>query len=186
MGPADRRSRLWLRQGLAAESGAAASIGGAESAGATHPGGHLTQEHDWAGAWGRGGRPAGGNGGDGEPGDRRRHRYRPHPRCAGDGAGGAHDRRRRAPGAARATELARRSATLTAMAVAYIGLGANLGDRLATLRTAVQRLRTFGRVTAVSSLYETEPVGYRAQPRFLNAVVALETALLPADLLRAL
>jgi 2-amino-4-hydroxy-6-hydroxymethyldihydropteridine diphosphokinase len=72
------------------------------------------------------------------------------------------------------------------MAVAYIGLGANLGDRLATLRTAVQRLRTFGRVTAVSSLYETEPVGYQEQPRFLNAVVALETALPPADLLRAL
>ncbi len=72
------------------------------------------------------------------------------------------------------------------MAVAYIGLGANLGDRLATLRTAVQRLRTFGRVTAVSSLYETEPVGYLEQPHFLNAVVALETALPPADLLRAL
>ena len=72
------------------------------------------------------------------------------------------------------------------MAVAYIGLGANLGDRLGTLRTAVQRLRTFGRVTAVSSLYETEPVGYLEQPRFLNAVVALETALPPAGLLRAL
>jgi 2-amino-4-hydroxy-6-hydroxymethyldihydropteridine diphosphokinase len=72
------------------------------------------------------------------------------------------------------------------MAVAYIGLGANLGDRLATLRTAVQRLRTFGRVTAVSSLYETEPVGYLEQPRFLNAVIALETALPPADLLLAL
>jgi 2-amino-4-hydroxy-6-hydroxymethyldihydropteridine diphosphokinase len=72
------------------------------------------------------------------------------------------------------------------MVVAYIGLGANLGDRLATLRTAVQRLRTFGRVTAVSSLYETEPVGYLEQPRFLNAVVELESGLPPADLLRAL
>ncbi len=72
------------------------------------------------------------------------------------------------------------------MATAYIGLGSNLGDRMATLRTAVQRLETLGRITGVSSLYETEPVGYLEQPRFLNAVVALETALAPIDLLRAL
>ncbi len=72
------------------------------------------------------------------------------------------------------------------MATAYIGLGSNLGDRMATLRSAVQRLQTLGRITGVSSLYETEPVGYLEQPAFLNAVVALETALAPVDLLRAL
>jgi 2-amino-4-hydroxy-6-hydroxymethyldihydropteridine diphosphokinase len=72
------------------------------------------------------------------------------------------------------------------MAKAYIGLGSNLGDRMATLRTAVRRLETLGRITGVSSVYETEPVGYLDQPRFLNAVVALETALTPADLLGAL
>jgi 2-amino-4-hydroxy-6-hydroxymethyldihydropteridine diphosphokinase len=72
------------------------------------------------------------------------------------------------------------------MATTYIGLGSNLGDRVATLRTAVQRLETLGGVNAVSSLYETEPVGYVAQSRFLNAAVAFETALTPADLLRAL
>jgi 2-amino-4-hydroxy-6-hydroxymethyldihydropteridine diphosphokinase len=72
------------------------------------------------------------------------------------------------------------------MATAYIGLGSNLGDRMATLRTAIQRLESLGRIAGVSSLYETEPVGYLEQPRFLNAVVALETALAPADLLRAL
>ena len=72
------------------------------------------------------------------------------------------------------------------MATTYIGLGSNLGDRVATLRTAVQRLETLGGVNAVSSLYETEPVGYLEQPRFLNAAVVLETALAPADLLRAL
>jgi 2-amino-4-hydroxy-6-hydroxymethyldihydropteridine diphosphokinase len=72
------------------------------------------------------------------------------------------------------------------MATAYIGLGSNLGDRMATLRTAVQRLETLGRITGVSSLYETEPVGYLQQPRFLNAVVALETGLAPGDLLREL
>src|SRR5215211_6744551 len=72
------------------------------------------------------------------------------------------------------------------MAKAYIGLGSNLGDRMTTLRTAIERFESLGRVTSVSSLYKTEPVGYLEQPSFLNAVVALETALAPADLLRAL
>jgi 2-amino-4-hydroxy-6-hydroxymethyldihydropteridine diphosphokinase len=72
------------------------------------------------------------------------------------------------------------------MATAYIGLGSNLGDRVAMLRTAVERLDTLGRITGVSSLYETEPVGYLEQSRFLNAVVALETSLAPVDLVQAL
>jgi 2-amino-4-hydroxy-6-hydroxymethyldihydropteridine diphosphokinase len=54
------------------------------------------------------------------------------------------------------------------------------------LRAAIQRLETLGRITGVSSLYETEPVGYLAQPSFLNAVVALDTDLTPGGLLRAL
>lgn len=72
------------------------------------------------------------------------------------------------------------------MATASIGMGANLGDRAATLREAVSRLARLGCITAVSSLYETDPVGYREQPPFLNAVVALETALAPTDLFHAL
>jgi 2-amino-4-hydroxy-6-hydroxymethyldihydropteridine diphosphokinase len=72
------------------------------------------------------------------------------------------------------------------MATAYIGLGSNLGDRMATLRTAVQRLERLGRLSGVSSLYETAPVGYLEQPAFLNAVVALNTELAPGDLLQAL
>ncbi len=72
------------------------------------------------------------------------------------------------------------------MATAYIGLGSNLGDRMAMLRKAIQRLETLGRITAASSLYETEPVGYLEQPRFLNAVVMLETDLAPIDLLQTL
>jgi 2-amino-4-hydroxy-6-hydroxymethyldihydropteridine diphosphokinase len=72
------------------------------------------------------------------------------------------------------------------VATAYIGLGANLGDRIATLRSAVQRLATLGHVTGISSLYETEPVGYLEQPRFLNAVVVLVSELAPIDLLHAL
>ena len=72
------------------------------------------------------------------------------------------------------------------MTRAYIGMGSNLGDRAGRLRQAVSRLRTLGRITAISSLYETEPVGYLEQPLFLNAVAALETTLTPIDLLRAL
>lgn len=72
------------------------------------------------------------------------------------------------------------------MATAYIGLGANLGDREGTLREAVRRLATLGEVTAVSSLYETEPVGYREQPPFLNAAVALQTRLAPEELMAAM
>jgi 2-amino-4-hydroxy-6-hydroxymethyldihydropteridine diphosphokinase len=71
-------------------------------------------------------------------------------------------------------------------ATAYIGLGANLGDRAATLREAARRLGELGTITAVSSFYETEPVGYREQPSFLNAVIALETDLPPAALFDAL
>ena len=72
------------------------------------------------------------------------------------------------------------------MATAYVGLGSNLGDRVKTLRMAIQRLETLGRIAGVSSLYETEPVGYLEQPRFLNAVVVLDTALAPVDLLHGL
>lgn len=70
------------------------------------------------------------------------------------------------------------------MVTAYIGLGSNLGDRLRLLRKAVWDLSRVGALTGVSSLYETEPVGYREQPWFLNAVVVLETELSPHQLLR--
>lgn len=66
-----------------------------------------------------------------------------------------------------------------------IGLGANLGDRLATLRAAVTDLSELGRVQGVSSLYETAPVG-PPQPDFLNAAVRLDSSLEPLALLRAL
>lgn len=69
---------------------------------------------------------------------------------------------------------------------AYVGLGSNLGDRLGYLRAAVRGLSEAGNVVAVSSLYETPPVGYEEQPWFLNAVVAIETSLTPEELLRHL
>jgi len=69
------------------------------------------------------------------------------------------------------------------MVNAYLGLGSNLGDRLGYLRGAVRGLTEVGTVSAVSSLYETAPIGYTDQPWFLNAVVALDTTLPPERLL---
>ena len=71
---------------------------------------------------------------------------------------------------------------------AYIGLGANLGDREAALRAAVAALGASDgiEVVAVSAFRETDPVGYLDQPRFLNGAAAVETALAPRKLLDAL
>jgi 2-amino-4-hydroxy-6-hydroxymethyldihydropteridine diphosphokinase len=73
---------------------------------------------------------------------------------------------------------------------AAIALGSNLssefGDREANLREALRRIETLGRVTAVSSFHDTEPVGYTEQPRFLNAAALIETELWPLELLRGL
>jgi 2-amino-4-hydroxy-6-hydroxymethyldihydropteridine diphosphokinase len=68
---------------------------------------------------------------------------------------------------------------------AFVGLGANLGDREATIRRAVSLLgATEGvEVLRVSTLRDTEPVGVVDQPRFLNGAVELETALRPHELL---
>ena len=74
------------------------------------------------------------------------------------------------------------------MVRAFVGLGSNLGDREGTLRAAVGRLRSMAatRVVRVSSLRNTEPVGYVDQPRFLNGVVELETVLPAHELLDVL
>ena len=71
---------------------------------------------------------------------------------------------------------------------AYVGLGSNLGDREETLRAAVVALGEHPsvEVVGVSSLIDTEPVGYTAQPRFLNGVAALETELSARELLELL
>jgi 2-amino-4-hydroxy-6-hydroxymethyldihydropteridine diphosphokinase len=71
-------------------------------------------------------------------------------------------------------------------ATVYLGLGANLGDRLANLRLALARLQTLARLDGVSSLYETEPQGVSDQPLFLNAVCRVSTGLEPQALLRFL
>jgi 2-amino-4-hydroxy-6-hydroxymethyldihydropteridine diphosphokinase len=74
------------------------------------------------------------------------------------------------------------------MVHAYVGLGSNLGDREGTLRAAVGRLRGLPQTTVlrVSTLRNTDPVGYLEQPRFLNGVAELETGLPARELLDAL
>jgi 2-amino-4-hydroxy-6-hydroxymethyldihydropteridine diphosphokinase len=71
---------------------------------------------------------------------------------------------------------------------AYVGLGANLGDREATIRAAVGTLAAEEGIeaVAVSTLRETEPVGVGEQPRFLNGATALETTLEADELLDVL
>ena len=72
--------------------------------------------------------------------------------------------------------------------VAYIGLGSNLGDRVAHLRSAVKALQHLGDSIAVSSVYESEPfgVGDDKQPMYLNMVVSIQTKLEPEKLLSEL
>ena len=69
---------------------------------------------------------------------------------------------------------------------AFVALGSNLGDRAENLKAAVVSLRELSDVRAISPIYETAPVGFLAQPDFLNAVALLETALAPDELLDAL
>ncbi|GIK77576.1 MAG: 2-amino-4-hydroxy-6-hydroxymethyldihydropteridine diphosphokinase [Acidobacteria bacterium] len=71
------------------------------------------------------------------------------------------------------------------MRIGYLGLGSNVGDRAANLRSAIRLIDRHGvSVEAVSGGYETEPVGEIAdQPDFLNAVARIRTALEPVGLL---
>ncbi len=72
--------------------------------------------------------------------------------------------------------------------MAYIGLGANLGDRQANVQQALRELAILPTIelVKVSSLYETAPVGVVDQPSFLNQVAAVRTSLSPQALLSAL
>lgn len=69
------------------------------------------------------------------------------------------------------------------MSIAYIGLGANLGDPVETIRAAAVELARAGTVGARSSLYRTPAWGVTDQPAFVNAALALETAIPPYALL---
>ncbi len=74
------------------------------------------------------------------------------------------------------------------MAVVYLGIGSNLGDRRANIEKAIGLLKELQetRVTAVSDLIETRPVGGPPQGDFLNGALRLETEFLPLELLSRL
>src|SRR6266446_3239092 len=66
----------------------------------------------------------------------------------------------------------------------YLALGSNMGDRRGNLAAAMQRLRESMEISTVSSIYETEPVGYIDQPRFFNMVLQGKTMLSAKELLK--
>jgi 2-amino-4-hydroxy-6-hydroxymethyldihydropteridine diphosphokinase len=74
--------------------------------------------------------------------------------------------------------------------LAYLSLGSNIesngGEREEHLCDAIKRLETLGRLVAISSFYETEPVEVADQGWFLNCAVALETGLTPVQLMAAI
>jgi 2-amino-4-hydroxy-6-hydroxymethyldihydropteridine diphosphokinase len=74
--------------------------------------------------------------------------------------------------------------------IAYIGLGSNVdspaGPPAEIVSAAIESLGTLGVIVARSSLYRTAPVGYREQPTFINAVIALRTDKDPEKLLKCL
>ncbi len=65
----------------------------------------------------------------------------------------------------------------------YLSLGSNVGDRAENMRKAIHNLGRLGKVVAVSSFYETEPVELTTQPWFLNCAVQLDTEKMPRQLL---
>lgn len=72
------------------------------------------------------------------------------------------------------------------MAIVYIGLGSNLGDRLGFIQQAVKMLEFHAavKVLETSSFYETEPYGVKEQDWFINAAVKVSTPLAPVEILR--
>ena len=67
-----------------------------------------------------------------------------------------------------------------------IGVGSNIGDRRQNLRKALEQLQRFGTLEAVSSVYESDPIGFTDQPRFWNLVASLNTRLSAHDLFAGL
>jgi 2-amino-4-hydroxy-6-hydroxymethyldihydropteridine diphosphokinase len=69
------------------------------------------------------------------------------------------------------------------LGIAYLGLGSNLGDREQNLCQALTLISRRVNLETVSSIYETEPVGYKQQPLFFNLVCRIATTLIPEELL---
>ena len=72
------------------------------------------------------------------------------------------------------------------MTEVYIGIGSNLGDRIANISRAVALFSSYGNIELMSSVYETEPEGLKGQPDFLNCVIKAQIEIDPARLLAVL
>ncbi|HAK88155.1 MAG TPA: 2-amino-4-hydroxy-6-hydroxymethyldihydropteridine diphosphokinase [Nitrospiraceae bacterium] len=73
------------------------------------------------------------------------------------------------------------------MAIVYIGIGSNIGNRQANCAGAVEELKSKGiTVKKISSMHETEPWGLKEQPKFINMAVEAETSMSPEELLSAI
>lgn len=72
--------------------------------------------------------------------------------------------------------------------IVYIGIGSNLGNRFKNIKSSINLLGKIKgiKINKVSSIYETEPVGYKKQGNFLNCVVKITTSILPKKLLSVL
>jgi 2-amino-4-hydroxy-6-hydroxymethyldihydropteridine diphosphokinase len=68
----------------------------------------------------------------------------------------------------------------------YIGIGSNLGDKKENIRKSIKFMEEKCKIIKVSSLYKTEPIGYKNQDWFLNCTIKAETELKPLELLRFL
>jgi 2-amino-4-hydroxy-6-hydroxymethyldihydropteridine diphosphokinase len=69
------------------------------------------------------------------------------------------------------------------MNISYLSLGTNLGDRSKNLQTALEEIREIGTISKKSSIYQTEPEGFKDQDQFLNQVLRLETELEAIELI---
>lgn len=71
--------------------------------------------------------------------------------------------------------------------ISYLSIGSNIGNRLETFQRAIQLLDDNAgiKIESISSIYETDPIGYTDQACFLNAVIKVSTSLQPEKLLQA-
>ena len=67
----------------------------------------------------------------------------------------------------------------------FISLGSNLGNRENNIKKAREEIQKIAKIIRISSIYETEPVGYKEQQKFYNQVVEIETTIVPETLLEA-
>ena len=72
------------------------------------------------------------------------------------------------------------------MPTAFVGIGSNLGNKIENCVDAIRKISDFATISAISSMYETEPVGNEGQPSFINCAVKIETDLSPYDLVLSL